>query len=318
MRIATDNTDLCRILGEWVREHFPSIELLPPERFTEADLLICGDFSYKHEQFDGIRLFLTGENHAPNLNLYDYCLTHEPIESDRCHRLPYWLFNALTTPKHRRELSQEARPPYTPESLAAEKRDFCAFVCRNPVCRKRNSIVRNLNKQRRVSCGGPLMNNIGYRVEDKEAFMHGHLFAIVYENESHRGYQTEKLPDALRARTIPVYWGNPDVASEFNRQAFISADDFPNEKALREHLLALAEDPARMVTILNAPPLADPSIIDRAEQELLAWFSAIFARGPHAVRRTRLQRLLSVLERFYGHGLFRTLRRISRSLRNKN
>lgn len=316
MRISTDGTELCCDLAEWVHEHFPTIEVLPPERYKEADLLICGDFSYKHEKFNGIKLFYTGENHAPNLNLYDYCLTHEPIKTDRCHRLPYWLFNVLVKPGYRQELT-ESRPVYTAESLTEEKREFCAFVCRNPVCRKRNRIVRNLSKQRRVNCGGPLMNNIGYCVKDKEAFMHGHYFAIVYENEAHRGYQTEKLPDALRAHTIPVYWGNPDVCSEFNPHAFIHARDFPNERALRNHILALAEDPERMAAILNAPPLATPDIISRAEYELTNWFAAIFTLGPRAIRRTRFQRIHAVLERFYGHGLFRSLRRISRYLRGK-
>lgn len=73
----------------WLRAHFP-VEHIPSERYQEADFLICGDFGYRHESFRGVKIFTTGENHEPNLCGYDYCLTHEWAENDRCLRFPYW------------------------------------------------------------------------------------------------------------------------------------------------------------------------------------------------------------------------------------
>ena len=170
---------------------------------------------------------------------------------------------------------------------------------------------------KRVSCGGPLMNNIGHCVGDKVAFMAQHLFGVAYENESSAGYLTEKLPDALRARCIPIYWGDPTVEETFNPKAFVHARRFKSEKELIQYVLELSGDYGRMADILNAPPLLNPRALDEAEARLLAFFTNIFERGPGAIRRTRWQRINAGLSRFYGHGLFLTLRRISRKLRHK-
>ncbi len=36
-----------------------------------------------------------------------------------------------------------------------------------------------------------------------------------------RRYMTEKLPDALLAGVVPIYWGAPDVAATFNPRSFV-------------------------------------------------------------------------------------------------
>ena len=47
------------------------------------------------------------------------------------------------------------------------------------------------------------------------------------------------------------------------------------------------------------------------------FFARIFERGPGAIRRTRKQRIFGELQKYYGHGLFRTIRYASRKLRGK-
>ncbi|MDA3889230.1 MAG: glycosyltransferase family 10 [Allgaiera sp.] len=41
-------------------------------------------------------------------------------------------------------------------------------------------------------------------------------YSLVIENVRERGYFTEKLVDALLCRTVPIYWGAPDIASYFD------------------------------------------------------------------------------------------------------
>ena len=53
-------------------------------------------------------------------------------------------------------------------------------------------------------------------------------FSLALENSAFAGYVTEKIMDSFLARTIPVYWGAPDVALDFNRDAFINLADYPN------------------------------------------------------------------------------------------
>ena len=42
------------------------------------------------------------------------------------------------------------------------------------------------------------------------------------ENAAYDGYQTEKLPGAMLANAIPIYWGNPAVGELFNTKSFIN------------------------------------------------------------------------------------------------
>ena len=41
-------------------------------------------------------------------------------------------------------------------------------------------------------------------------------YSLVIENVRERGYFTEKLVDALLCRTVPIYWGAPDIAEHFD------------------------------------------------------------------------------------------------------
>lgn len=317
IRMCEVDTFGATMLKDWLSQHF-EIEFLPEKHYMEADYLLCGDFGFRHERFPGVKIFITIENHEPDLNNYDYTLTHAQAEDDRRHRLPWWQHEPLFNPETR-ALACHQPPPITIEEL--QQRDFCNFVCRNAACHKRNQFISRLNKKRRVHCAGPLMNNTGFILapgsEAKRAYQNRHLFSIVYENEATRGYQTEKLIDALMARSIPVYWGNPDVEQEFNPDSFIHARHFPNDNTLINHLLQLANDPERMAAILNSPRYRNPHVLEDAEAALLQWFTQIFERGPECIRRTRWQRTNAVLSRYYGHGLFRSLRRLSRHLRHK-
>lgn len=315
IRVATTGcADMTQLLG-WLQRHFP-VRVLPPERFREADFLICDTFNSVYERYHGVRILVTVENHPADLANFDYCLTHDKREDDRRMYLPYWVLSSLFNAERRRSLT-EPRPPITADELRAQNRKFCAFVVRNPVCKRRNRLVKHLMPHKRVSCGGPLMNNIGHLVDDKTSFMAQHLFGVAYENHEFPGYLTEKLPDALQARCIPLYWGDETVEDTFNPKAFLHARRFKDEAAFIQYILELSEDYGRMAAILNEPPLRNPRALDEAEARLLAFFTRIFERGPGAVRRSRIQRLHAFLRHFYGHGLFRSIRTISRRLRHK-
>lgn len=302
-------------LADWLCAHFP-LRFIPEEEYMHADFLLCDTFRYHWEKFPGVRILVTAENHAADLNHFDYCLTHEPVEDDRRHRFPYWQYVTLFNAEARAALTAP-RAPLSAEELRAQQRDFCAFVSYNGKAKKRVNMVQALMKRRRVSCGGPFMNNIGYRVENKREFLAKHLFSVAYENEAATGYQTEKIVDAFLARSIPLYWGSDMVEEEFNPAAFVYARNYPMQDAFLDDVLAIADNEERLLALLNAAPLRDPQVLDKAEEALIAFFSRILARGPKAVQRTLSQRLKAFLSHFYGHGFFRTIRRISRHLRGK-
>ncbi len=302
---------------ELLEKHFP-IEYISRERYREADFLITGDSGFLYEKFSGVRIFTTCENHDPDMSLYDYCLTHSPQNNDRCRSFPYWLQRLLLSQEYRQELDQ--RRILTVDELLAQKREFCTFICRNHVCRTRNSFVKHLNKRKRVNCPGPFLHNtdfvLGKTAHDKHMYQRRHLFSVAFENEAAPGYTTEKILDAFAAQSIPIYWGDPLIEETFNPDAFVHARRFASEKELIDYVINLSEDPERCVRMLNAPIFRRPDIPEEKAQEVLDFMEAVFRRGP-CIRRTRWQRINGVLSRFYGHGLFRTLRRISRTIRGK-
>ncbi|RMH39514.1 MAG: hypothetical protein D6688_13985 [Alphaproteobacteria bacterium] len=46
-------------------------------------------------------------------------------------------------------------------------------------------------------------------------------FSVVIENSRENGYFSEKLIDALLCRTVPIYWGAPDVGEYFDAKGLI-------------------------------------------------------------------------------------------------
>ncbi len=309
----------CTGLTPFLKEHFPIVDI-PLKEEDKADFILSDTFTPHIDYFKGVRILYTGENHPINLNRFDYCLTHEFREDDRCHRFPFWQAHTLI---HHPKFKQALLTPrhITADELQSQQRDFCAFVCRNPKGKERNSLVRNLNNLRKVSCGGPFMNNMGYLVpkgyDAKQEFLSKHFFTVAYENESSPGYQTEKIVDAFLANSIPIYWGSRTVEEEFNPKAFVNAHHFRSEKALIGHIMDLLNSPEEMAAMLSQPVLQDPDVFKKAEQGLIDFFARIFERGPGAIQRTRMQRFLGVASRYYGHGLFRTIRYTIRSLKGE-
>ena len=61
--------------------------------------------------------------------------------------------------------------------------------------------------------------------ERKRQFLSEYKFTISFENYVYPGYQTEKLYDSMRANSIPLYCGDPNVGEVFNKNSFINVVD---------------------------------------------------------------------------------------------
>ncbi|GIT92600.1 hypothetical protein JANAI62_31630 [Jannaschia pagri] len=62
----------------------------------------------------------------------------------------------------------------------------------------------------------------GYKpFEDKSDGLAPYRYSVVIENSRERGYITEKLIDAVLCRTIPIYWGAPDVGDYLDTRGLI-------------------------------------------------------------------------------------------------
>lgn len=233
-----------------------------------------------------VKIFYTGENLAPDFNACDYAMGFEWMDyEDRYLRVPHYMLyspDILERMEHKHELPAGF-------DISKDKPDFCSFVVSNPEGRQRNEAFRALSSYKKVDSGGRFMNNIGGPVRDKLAFEEKHKFSLCFENGRHSGYTTEKLVQAFAARTVPIYWGDPQVERVFNKAAFIDAADYESSDALVERIKHLDSDNAAYLEMLSAPALAPGAL--SIEEEILGleqWLAAIFERPlEEAYRRNR-------------------------------
>jgi hypothetical protein len=237
-------------------ESWPALRLVAQSRpveftdFESADLLFYSDFGERHWGFKGLKVYVTGENMLPDFAQCDLAFTpHEEAGEPRAIRLPYYaqVLPALGS------LSQ--RPAPTPADIA--RPGFCSFVASNPRGPERNSFFRRLNAKRKVDSAGRHFNSTGERLADKHAFLLSYRMNLAFENTRSPGYVTEKLVEPLLAGCIPIYWGAPDVARDFNPACMINVADFPDFDAAIEHILKVDADPHARQAILGAAVFKD-------------------------------------------------------------
>jgi hypothetical protein len=84
----------------------------------------------------------------------------------------------------------------------------------------------------------------------KEDVLSRYLFAICFENMVLGGWVTEKIFDCLRAGTVPVYLGAPDIERWVWPECFIDVRRFTGYDELRDFLHALS--PAEIETYREA------------------------------------------------------------------
>ncbi|OGH88686.1 MAG: hypothetical protein A3J93_01150 [Candidatus Magasanikbacteria bacterium RIFOXYC2_FULL_42_28] len=79
-------------------------------------------------------------------------------------------------------------------------------------------------------------------VKSKMAIMPKYKFALAYENlRGESGYVTEKIFDCLRAGTVPIYWGAPNINDYVDQESFIDRRKFKSNKELADFLIGISE-----------------------------------------------------------------------------
>lgn len=264
--------------------------------FPDADILIYSDFGERHWAFDGLKVYVTGENMLPDFGQCDLAFTpFESPDEPRAIRLPYY---AQVLPG----LGSLVRPPgYDARSLI-NRRKFCSFVASNPRGPERNAFFRALYRRKPVDSAGRHFNTTGTRLSDKHAFLLDYRMNLAFENTRSEGYVTEKLVEPLLAGCIPIYWGAPDVTRDFNPDCMINVADFPDFDSAIDHILAVEADPAARLAILNAPPFrgnVEPACL--APSYMADHIIKLIDSGAKPGRRTYRHRRLR--EHVYGSSL---------------
>lgn len=249
------------------------------------DFVICSVFGNNFKKFNCPRIIFIGENIVPNFNAYDYGLSFEFMNyRDRHFRLPlYYVYLDNYIHQDKRVFETKINPEDA-------KRKFCNFVYSNnlqadPI---RENFFYQLSKYKQVDSGGRFLNNIGGAVKDKYDFQKQYKFSIAFENSVHPGYTTEKILDAFLAKTIPIYWGNPLVGMDFNKDAFIDINDYPSIDDAINAIIELDCDDEKYLQKLSVPYLNNGKFYnDLDDDKILDFFENIFT-NPHIYHKDAL------------------------------
>lgn len=248
------------------------------------DFILHSCFGRDVLKFDGVRIFFSGEKCSPDFNISDYALGMERLTfGDRYCRLPLYRLYPYTYPA----LFQSRLAGLHPRP------EFCTCVVSNS---ERESIFKELfdelSAYRRVASGGGLFNNVGGRVPDKIEFMRTGRFGLAIENTMAPGYITEKITDVFAAGAIPIYWGAPDMALDFNPRAFVNISDFPSVEDAVDEIKAIDQDESRYRAMLDEPVFSGGVEPEGLQAErIIEFLCSIFDQAREkAYRRSRMAR----------------------------
>ena len=215
----------------------------------DPDFVFCSIFGRRYLKYDCARIWYTGENIVPDFNLVDYGMGFSEISFyDRYLRLPHYALYPRACRLVRDGLHMSDK-----ELL---DRKFCSYVISNAVSgAERLEMIDKLEKYKPLDSGGRYRNNVGGPVKDKIDFCAGYKFSIAFENSSSRGYTTEKIMESFAAHTVPIYWGNPDIAEEFDPESFINCHDFDSFDEVAKYIEKIDKDAELYLKMVKTPPV---------------------------------------------------------------
>ena len=260
------------------------------ELCDQPDFLIYSSHGHEHRLHSGVRIFFSGESAPPDFRECDYSIASCRLDHPRHLQLPFYVVYG--------DARRIVKRPDDAERILAAKTKFCSFVVRSHNPRKnrnRLEFFRRLSQYKRVDSGGEFMNNIGGPIPGWSAgkieFLRAYKFNIAFENRSAPGYTTEKIFEPMVARCLPIYWGNPFIAEEFNPRSFLNRADFRSDEALIERIIELDRDDPKYLEYLRQPYFHNdlPNVYFSRER-ILDFFDKIFTDRITPVARRRAKK----------------------------
>lgn len=271
------------------------------ELSEEPDYLIYSVNSKDYLKFDCIRIFYTAENLVPDFNICDYGIGfHYMSFGDRYIRFPLYLVDGFKAYEGDDYASDLQLALHKHESIGVEsivKEKFCAFVYSNAqaaTCREK--MFDALSQYKKVDSGGRYRNNVGGPIADKLSFQRQHKFTIAFENTATPGYTTEKIVGAFAAKTVPIYWGNPEISKEFNAGSYIDCNAYglteQGEPEIIGHIIQeikrIDQNEELYIKMLQTPAFADKNDIKKQRCDFADFLYHIFDQPiEKAYRRNR-------------------------------
>lgn len=179
-----------------------------------------------------------------------------------------------------------------------EEAPVAAFISNGDDKAGRAVLVQELFRYVPIHSYGRMLNNRVLADDDgggasKQRAVGRYPFCLAFENSISPDYVTEKIFDALRAGSIPVYLGAPNVGEFVPPGSYIDAAAYPGARELGTHLRYLAAHPdeAAKYHAWRAQPLPRPLVEMAARVETSALDRLVdLCKQRHEGRRSRRHR----------------------------
>lgn len=245
-----------------------------------------GDYSECYK-YDCIRVMEMGENQRVNFNLFDYGYGFDRMTfGDRYLYYPLYaneIYKAdmdLALCKHKQD-----------DMYFLKKKKFCNMVVSNVrnASDYRRFFFEKLCEYKKVDSGGRSLNNLpdGQPIKDKRGFQEEYRFSLAFENSRYPGYTTEKIIQAWAAGTIPIYWGDPTIAEQFNERAFVNCNNYDSVEEIIEAIKQIDEDEQLYLEMQRQPICMSGSdtYLVLQPQYYRKWLYHIIEQGPERAAR---------------------------------
>ena len=219
--------------------------------------------AYEHMDYDCIKIFFAGEEIVPNFNLMDYAIGFDDISfGDRYLRFPL-CFYGQDEPATFPPLSREEA-----KKILAQKDIFCNLIYwEDSIGNYRKELFDALSKYKKVEAHGRFLNNVGgngVSFTEKREILKRSKFTISVEGCTYKGVTTEKIIQPFECHSIPIFYGNPDVAKDFSEEAFINCHHFKSAEEVAEFVKEFDQNDDLYIDMLcKSPLLYDDQIKDQ-------------------------------------------------------
>lgn len=253
----------------------------------DAQYVFIGSFdpySYIQETQDKITIFHPGEAISTDFNFFDYGIGFDNFEyGDR-----YFRFLPLAVTLKRGTSINHIENPFD--------RKFCNFIYANPDAHPyRDKFFHLLNTYKKVDSLGSHLKNVNYDIEPRHGnWYQGSIdiksqykFSLSFENSIFRGYTSEKIISSFQAKSVPIYWGNPNVTKEIDPDGFINCHDYETLDEVIEVIKIIDTDKNKYLKMLNSAKsiFLEDTFYARQNENLLDFLENIFNQEFESAKR---------------------------------
>lgn len=277
---------------------------------------------------DTVLIFFCLEAISPDFNIFDYSITTDLRlgYNDRAVRRRY-----VPVGENFQDFNTLHLQPA--EELLRSKTEFCNFIYSNGQAHPyRDRMFHELSRYKQVHSLGRHLRNYDSPEASDPQYMRGSIamkrpykFSIAFENATFPGYTTEKILTSFQAQTIPIYWGNPFVAREYNTQSFINCHDYKNFDDVIDVIKSIDHDDALWCKIMSQPKQSPEQIADSqaSQDEVTQFLDNIFLPERKLVKRAPVGTWPQWYKNWFKHvpvyeeGLYHFLRKIKWKIINR-